>query len=137
MDPTGPTGFVPIGGPAALAVQGLDDLGRPLALPRCPVCGRELPVQTGRGRPRIYDTVVCGEIASLLDRLGTVLDQHTDRMADAAPAGGLSPEEKIAATEIRARLFSLANLANRIGAPVASPRTIYKTRSGWRGLRPT
>lgn len=99
---------------------------------RCPVCGRIVPQPEirGKGRPQKYDTPECGEMASLLSRLTTLVDHYTTTRR-----GELPPEEKLAATQFRGKLFSLANLANRLGRPVADPTTIRdRERGGWKRL---
>ena len=94
----------------------------------CPTCGRsfEAPQEAHRGRPRVYCSQRCREIASLATRLGALVGSLAEEVE--------APTVETAA--LRGAMFRIGNLLNRIGRPVrglnARPD---KTRSGWRGLR--
>lgn len=81
------------------------------AIPRhCSTCGAKLPPPAARGRPRSTCSRACRTLPPLL----TWVEAHVDEVAgNMAASGDLGTRR---AAEMRARLWAIANLLNRVGA---------------------
>lgn len=82
----------------------------------CRVCGKTLPPAVGAGRPKAYCGALCGEIASLTQRLEAVLTARVNEIRTSELPLDAFRLAKLAA--LRSTLWGFANLLNAAGRPL-------------------